>query len=60
MPEVAQEERQPTVTGSLGVRRCLRIGLTEPLRVSKSHNAVERLRRLRRERTASLADRNGP
>src|SRR5438309_5036237 len=38
----------------------LNVSSAEPLRVDKLHEATERLRRLRRERTASLAERNGP
>lgn len=57
--EVAQKERQPSVTSPLSVRGRSRISSPESLRVNKLHEATERLR-LRSERTASLADRNGP
>ncbi len=60
MLEVSHKKRQPSITGPLGARRRLSVSLAEPLRVDKLHEATERLRRLRSERTASLAERNGP
>jgi hypothetical protein len=60
MTEVSHKKCQPSITGPLGARRRLRVGSAEPLRVDKLHELTERLRRPRSERTASLAERNGP
>lgn len=60
MPEVSHKKRQPSITCPLGARRRLSVSLAEPLRVDKLHEPTERLPRLRSDRTASLAERNGP